>query len=399
MVMPSFPYPEVGAEQIDRAEGIRQLVRLGCAVVVVAKVTAWADEEAIQQWSRNLGVRTVLVPYRYSNRTLSRIEKIQKFLGKLRNPLYFDGAAYEYAEPEIKLVVANELEEFRPHVVWFEYTYLWPLYSLVRRAGVPIITRSANFEPDHFLQEQGKTMLSLIQYVFKYISERRAARWSDLVFAITPHERERYIYMGARRVETLPLRGLPALVGGTKHLIGNKSPLHVFFMGASYTVAHNRAAAAQVINEIASQIERRAQGEFVFHILGGKLPEYLQKKCDGVTVVHEGYVPDLDVFLKNMDIACIPSLMGAGMQQKVFEPMVRGFPTITSPRAIAGYDFMPGKQYVNATTSVEFVNALLQLRDPAHRVRLGQAATDRTVELFSQEVLDETVLAGLSAFA
>ena len=91
--------------------------------------------------------------------------------------------------------------------------------------------------------------------------------------------------------------------------------------------------------------------------------------------------------------------MGAGMQQKVFEPMVRGFPTITSPRAIAGYDFMPGKQYVNATTSVEFVNALLQLRDPAHRVRLGQAATDRTVELFSQEVLDETVLAGLSAFA
>ena len=395
-VMPSFPYPELGAEQIDRAEGIRQQVRLGCEVMVIAKMVAWADQSLLQEKARAWGVKKlVLVPYKYSNRKLSIKERIKKFLGKFRNPLYLDGAAYEYAEPEIQAAVTRELAEFKPDLVWFDYTYLWPLYDLVKKAGVPILTQSNNFEPVHFLDEDGWTFKNYLKFIPKYFGERFAVRASSMVFAVTPKERDIYRGLGAKHAETLPTRGLPRLVRMSRHALHERSPLHVFFMGASYKVEHNKAAARQVIMAIAPETARRAPGKFIFHIFGGKLPEELVARCDGIQVVHEGYVDDLDSKLQEMDIALIPSLMGAGMQQKVFEPITRGIPTITSLRAIAGYDLEPEKEYLPAHTTSEFVNALLSLEDSSRRRTLAEAASKKTARLFSQEALDKIVIEGI----
>src|SRR5262249_46308871 len=156
----------------------------------------------------------------------------------------------------------------------------------------------------------------------------------------TPQEATTYTEFGAN-VITLPLRGLSQCIG--KHDIRARTPLHVFFMGASYSVEHNRAAARQFI-EVAEEAQRRAPGTFVFHIFRRKLPQELQLHSSS-HLVYEGYVENLETRLAQMDIALTPSLMGAGMQQKVFEPIVRGIPTITSPRAIAGYDLVEGREY------------------------------------------------------
>src|SRR5258708_6171647 len=182
-VMPSFPYPELGAEQIDRATGIRQLTRLGAEVSVIAKVTEWADQTVLTEKAREWGARLISVPYKYSNRTLTLGDKFSKFFGKFRHPLYLDGAAYEFSDPEMRQVLAKELKDFKPDVVWFDYTYLWPLYDLVRKAGVPIITQSNNFEPVHFLDEDGRTLFNYLKFIPKYLGERLATRMSDYIFA------------------------------------------------------------------------------------------------------------------------------------------------------------------------------------------------------------------------
>lgn len=394
--MPSFPVPEIGAEQIDRAAGIRQLRHLGCEVSVVAKVTSHADRELIEQTAREWGIRLTLVPYKYSNKTLTFKEKLHKFFGKFRNPLYFDGAAYEYAEPEMRAAVEQELRMFNPDVVWFDYTYLWPLYACVRRAKVPIVTQSNNFEPVHFLDEDGWTVINFLKFIPKFIGEWLAVRWSDVVFAVTPKEAATYRRLGARWVQTLPTRGLPKYVAMKRHVIRDHAPLHVFFMGASYKVEHNLAAARHVLQEIAPATEQCAPGTFVFHIFGGKLPKELEQYCDGLHVIYEGYVESgrFDEVIASMDIALVPSLMGAGMQQKVFEPIARGIPTITSPRAIAGYAFVDGREYVGAHTTAEFVQALLELRDLRRRQSLASVASRKAAELFSQTEFDEIVVEG-----
>ena len=346
MVCPSFPVIESGAEQMDRADGIRQLVRLGCEVVIIAKIVEWADRGAIERTAREMGVRVVPVPYRYSNRKLSPSERVWKFLGKFRNPLYFDGAAYEYAEPGIRAALARELKEFRPNVVWFEYTYLWPLYRLVRRAGVSIITRSNNFEPVHFLEEGGYTLFNYLKFVPKFLGEIITASLSDALLAITPKEERLYRKLGARRTGVLPLRSLPRFLASPLQNIREHRPLNVFFMGSSYSVTHNEAAAEFFLRQIIPKANRRAPGEFAFHILGAKLPDGLVRAAQQEGCHYEGYVQNIQEFLSSMDVALVPSLMGAGMQQKVFEPIVRGIPTITSRRAIAGYAYASGREFI-----------------------------------------------------
>jgi len=397
VVCPSFPAPESGAEQKDRADGIRQMVRLGHEVVVLAKAVEWADKELIERTAREMGVRVVLVPYRFSNRALSAREKFFKFAGKFKNPLYLDGAAYEYAEPTMQAALAKELREFKPHVAWFEYTYLWPLYAQVRKAGVKIAVRSANFEPEHFLQEEGRSLFNYIKYIPKYVSEKITVRASDMLFAITPKEAIRYKCMSARAISTLPLRSLPHFTHMPRFAARTGHQLHVFYMGSSYKVEHNIAAARLVIEKIAPIVERLVPGCFVFHILGGKLPSELQKQCDGLHIIHEGYVQNLDDFLKGMDIALVPSLMGAGMQQKVFEPLARGIPTLTSSRAIAGYPFKAGVHYIEGTDAHSFAAALIALQDVGKRATLAEAASSLSSELFSEQVLDAIVDDALNA--
>lgn len=391
IVAPSFPIPETGAEQADRAAGIRQFVRLGYHVSVITKVVAWADHARIKAVGEELGIMITTVPYRYSNRVRSFKEKVIHTLGRLRNPLFFDGAAYEYAEPGIQSALVQALDTFKPDVVWFEYTYLWPLYGHVRARGIPIVTRSHNFEPEHFLEEDGRTFGNYLKYLVKLLGERITSRWSNVVLAITPKEKDRYLKLGAKQVDILPLRSLSPLVLLPRPQTTDHAPLHVVFMGSSYSVAHNREAVTFLIRKIVPQVTKRAPDSFVFHIVGAKLPDSLMHEANEQGCVYDGYVDDLNVFLQKMDIALVPSLSGAGMQQKIFEPITRGIPTITSPRGLAGYTLINGEHCLTATTVSEYVEKLMELRNLEKRTAISSAASHQAAALFSQQVLDAIV--------
>lgn len=374
IVTPKFPYPVTGACEQDRAAGMEWFAGEGFEVRVLSKTAMpdAANEAMIVE--RKFGIKTTLVPYRREPWSLRRI----------LNPLYVDGAAFEYSDPEMKATLRHLLTEFQPDLVWFEYTYLWPLYGMVRRAGIPIVTRSINFEPLHFWEEDGVGVVNALKFLAKFASEIITIWHSDFIFAITPREERIYRRLGgAGKTATLPLRVLPKLLTGSRE-ISTRRPLHVFFMGSTYNVAHNVRAMEFVVKEIASQAMRIAPSEFIFHVLGAKLPPGAAKYFSD-NVIYEGYVADLDAFLAGMDIAIAPSFFGAGMQQKIFEPLARGIPTITSERGIAEYPFQNGESVIFASTAREFVEALLRLRDVGFRQKLSQAALAVSNGLFSQE--------------
>ena len=113
-------------------------------------------------------------------------------------------------------------------------------------------------------------------------------------------------------------------------------------------------------------------------------------------IKEEGFVPDLDVFLgQDIDIAVVPSLMRAGMHQNIFEPLVRGIPTIASPRCLGGYPFKGGEHLLLAETASEFVEQVLKLRDINLRRQLSKNALQLSQELFSQAKLDRIAKQGL----
>ena len=259
------------------------------------------------------------------------------------------------------------------------------------------MTRSINFEPVHFWEEDGAGPIHAITFLAKLVSELITIRLSDFILTITPREERIYTLLGGRgKVATLPLRSLPCVLTKKRDIVDH-SPLHVFFMGSTYNVVHNRRALEMVVKEIVPIVERVMPGKFIFHILGAKMPPELMKYFT-THVIYEGYVADLDVFLSRMDIALIPSLFGAGMQQKIFEPLARGIPTITSKRGIAGYPFRDGEDVLWAETAAEFSRALLALSAIERRRALSEHALRLCNKIFSPELTHERIMKTLQTF-
>ncbi len=388
LLCPRFPYPESGACEQDRADGIRQLVRLGYTVNVVGKVFPWQDTRVINTTWSALGVEINNVPYRAKSKRFSLSLFLEKFFYILRNFRYADGAAYEYADPAFKRLVAQKLRDFKPDIVWADYTYLWPLNTLIKASGAKLVVRSINFEPKHFLEEEGRSLLAYIKFLPKLAGEIKSAREADVLLSMNPQEQSKYIKCGAPRVVNLPLRSLGR--DWPMHMPREREVLNVFFFGSTYTVSHNARALRFILQELVPAMERQAPGKFFFHIFGGKFPDEFKPLLKPGVVVH-GFVDELETLLADQDIALAPSFFGAGMQQKVFEPLVRGFPTITSPRGLAGYPFVPGTEVLLARNLSEYIAALLQLQDLRLRRNLGYNARAKSTALFSGALSDTIV--------
>ena len=389
VVTPRFPYPETGACEQDRAEGIRQLQRLGYETRVIGKVFDWQDKQAIGRYWQAQGVPVRLIDYR--DHRLGAGGEIKKLLFGLLQPRFLDGAAFEYRDPNIIRALKDELQEFRPDLVWFDYTYLWPLYKIVKQAGLPIITRSINVEARHFLAEDGRSLKNYARSIPKFWTERITARVSDLVFSINPEEREYYKKLGAKAAN-LPLRALPKKLG--THTPSPTDQLQVFFSGSTYNVSHNRRALEFIIKEVATEMKRRQGHNFIFHLTGTKFPEEWRGYLSA-TVRLASQPTAYEEFLRKMDIALAPSFFGAGMQQKIFELLARGFPTITHARGLAGYDFAPDKEVLVADGRESFCQTLESLRSFERRQELSVNAKHKSQELFSQNILDKIVREGI----
>lgn len=388
VVTPKFPYPTIGACEHDRLEGIKDLIKYGNEVKVIAKVHDYQNKEEIKKLSQDLGFSSYLVDYKYGN--LSWRQKLPHLWQRLRNPLFIDGACYEYTDPEIKSVLVKQLDEFKPDIVWFEYTYLWPLYREVKKRGIKIITRSQNFEPQHFLEEDGYNVKNYLRFVPKFFNELLSIKKSDLVFSVTPREQKIYQkFCPGVRVANLPTRMLSHIVGLNPE-IRDKKTLDVFFMGSSYNVIHNRKAADFIIKDIAPILQVQYPDRIRLHILGAKLPQDLKNILPSNTT-YEGYVPDLELSLKDMDVALVPSLCGAGQQQKVFEPIVRGIPTITSVRAIVGYDLQKDKHVMLADNLSDYIFYLEKCLDFSFRKDISQRAIAQAHKIFNQSDIDALV--------
>jgi glycosyltransferase involved in cell wall biosynthesis len=259
-----------------------------------------------------------------------------------------------------------------------------------------------NYESIHMLQEDGLTLLNLLRFIGKELGERRSARRSTVLAAITPAEARLYQRVAPRaQVHVLPLRTLPRVLR-PPHPVTARRPLRVFSMGASYNVPHNRAALEFVVRQVVPRVRALAPGQFEFHIMGGKIPQAIATQAAPDLII-DGFVDDLETHLMSMDIALAPSRFGQGMQQKVFEPLCRAIPTVASRRALADYPFVHEQHALladapdDAQHAEQFAAHIARLADPVLRQRLAEGASTRAAALFSQPEIDHRLTTILEA--
>lgn len=388
IVTPRFPFDYKGACEQDRAYGVVLLKKLGYEIEVISMCykshLAMIDDA---EYAHEIKIYPVLYRPRFE-------PKILYYLKRIFIPFYWDGASYQYRDPEIKKILDERIEKFRPDLVWFDYTYLWPLYKTVLDKSIPIITRSVNYEPAHFYGKGNRGIFRWIRYQIKKIGEWKALLSSNLLFAITPKEKLLYEDISVTTpVVTLPLRRLCALIGKNTNdtRMCDKKHIDIYFSGSNFTVHHMLMALNFVVNEINPLLQKTFPNVFKIHIIGNKIPDhFLLKPISGITF--HGYVENLDNFIDGMDIALSPSVSGEGMQQKVFEPIVRGIPTVTSERALVGYPFYNNIHVLTARNDAEsYVEAIGKLSNTEIRNQISKMAVQLSTQLFSEDLIMEII--------
>lgn len=300
----------------------------------------------------------------------------------------FDGAAHMFEQLAGDVDFQKYVSEWKPEVLIGFCSNSWPVLRFARENGMASVFRSHNFESSFFwesLQAREKlNPFNWLRYAAKYQGEKNAVRFATVIGSLPFAQFDKYKkWTDPMRAKVLTLLFLGKSVR-PPHFHPKKDVLDLFYLGANYKVIFHLRGARLLIEKIAPRVLRMAPGKFRFHICGEKLPKELVDKCAG-NIIYHGYVPDLEVFLTEMDAGVFPVETGKTMKGKVFESIARAFPVVISPNCLGGYQLEHGEHVLVGSSVKEFVENILSLSDPQKRKTLAEGASAFSGEHFSKE--------------
>lgn len=308
----------------------------------------------------------------------------------LRKPALFDRSAYPFALLAEDLAFQEYVVAFAPNAIIGFISSSWPVIEFCKKRGIRGILRSHTFEPIFYwetLRGLAKwNPLKWFRFLAKFLSERKAVIIADVTLTLPIAEARFYRYWNKKAIRILALL-FPGTHIGKPWVHKDKKPLDIFYLGASYNVIFHLEGAKLLIENIAPQVHLQAPGDFRFHILGAKLPNYLVNQCNDVNTVYEGYVADLDAFLQKMDIGAFPVFTGSAIKGKVSESLARLFPVVITSNCLGTYSLEHGKHILLANSISEFVESILKLRNDDLRLRLSEGAYEFATKEFGYDNL------------
>lgn len=370
----------VDAAAQDQLSLIDNLMRRGHDIHWLTRCSPYRNMGEIEHFFAERKILATILPWQHKRLVRRRMANIA----------FWDGRSWDYSQSDFMSALKRLLDDWKPDLAICCTSFTWASAALAQSHGIPTIIRSQNDETGTIRPRTKYSVAGFLQHIGARFGELQAVRHADVLAAITPTEQRAYQRKNQRaNVQLLPLCTLTSFlrpaVFHPKH-----APLRVFFMAASYKSIHNASALQFMIREVVPAARKASPGAFEFHILGSKVPPEITQWA-APDLVFDGFVPDLEKHLAEMDIAVSPSIIGPGMQQKVFEPICRGFPTITHPRGLAGYPFEADVDVLLALDAAGFVQQLIRLQNPTLRQSIGQNAARKAAELFSQEQLDSFI--------
>lgn len=98
-------------------------------------------------------------------------------------------------------------------------------------------------------------------------------------------------------------------------------------------------------------------------IVGQNPPPAVKKLSEDPRVIVTGFVPDMRPYLQQATVAVVPSVYGAGIQNKILEAMACGTPVVAAARATAALGLEDNRDFLSATGAEEFAQQILRLLD------------------------------------
>jgi hypothetical protein len=239
------------------------------------------------------------------------------------------------------------------------------------------VSRSGNFEPIHYWQENDFSVKKPIVFLLKIWSTFLEVHFSK-VLPISPKDSSRYSKLSfGRTFEVLPLQHIQGPFSQSHAL--PSANLEIGFLGSTYNVKHNRDSFEFIVKELAPRL---VSEKIHFNVYGVKAPGIDLPR--NVTV--HGWKDSIDEIYLDNTVFVVPYFGGTGQQSKLFEPLSKGKLVIADPAAFGGYPFGPEEHYLPAHGAEAFAQRLREVStDVSNYKDIPEDALRLCEKLFSRE--------------
>jgi glycosyltransferase involved in cell wall biosynthesis len=226
----------------------------------------------------------------------------------------------------------------------------------------------------------------MFRWIWKSLKREEESNW-NLATRITGVSSEDVEIMAARVGKKLssPLfpglwEALPPMLEAPIH---PSEPLRLYHLGAM-DWAPNREGVTYFLWKVWPVI-KKAIPQAELYLAGKNMPISLRRiKIRGVHV--EGYVKNVEDFLRDKHVCVAPQLSGSGIRIKVLEAMAYGKPVVASPKGVEGLPVRAGRHVLVAESPEGYVQHLLQLmQDTASCRKMIEEARNLVSTYFTKD--------------
>tara|TARA_A100001015_G_C15036944_1_gene736937 strand:+ start:725 stop:1426 length:702 start_codon:yes stop_codon:yes gene_type:complete len=163
----------------------------------------------------------------------------------------------------------------------------------------------------------------------------------------------------------------------------NDKRLKVVYVG-DMTFVRNHEGVSWFIRNVIPLLGNQYLKCFHFQFIGKNINFDLDENefPENTSIEFSGFTKDLDGELRTAQIAIIPVWGGSGIRLKTLTLIGSGLPTISTPDALEGLDFLDEKSVIIANDKEDFKNGLLQMLDQTKRVSISNSCINQMNDFF-----------------
>jgi hypothetical protein len=172
----------------------------------------------------------------------------------------------------------------------------------------------------------------------------------------------------------------------------NDQRLKVVYVG-DMTFIRNHDGVSWFINHVIPLLGNQYLKCFHFQFIGkninSDLNEYEFPK--NTSIEFSGFTKNLDEELSTAQVAIIPVWGGSGIRLKTLTLIGSGLPTISTPDALEGLDFLDNESVIIANTKEDFRNGLVQMLDQTKRVSVSKSCINQMNDFFQKNEIHKLI--------
>ncbi|MDB6147274.1 MAG: hypothetical protein JWO45_938 [Spartobacteria bacterium] len=264
---------------------------------------------------------------------------------------------------EAEQILIEQIRDTGCQVLWCNTTHEAKYLRAGKQMNCRTVITTQNVESDLIRQEMKAT--SGISRFVTWVRardlrrlEKMAARWADVVTAITNVDLEYYARLkSADRVFLLPF-GFVAVENAARADVSREEPNTICFVG-SMDWPPNAKAARHLVHEIMPLVWEKIPEAKCF--LVGRNPDAEVQILASDRVVVTGRVPSVREYYDRAPVMVVPIQGVGGVKIKLIDAMAAGKAVVTTSAGAAGLNVIHGKHLLIADTPGDFANAVVRL--------------------------------------